>query len=317
MNSYDLWIEIASIAVLLFSFIVIIRLFLARHKTAKEEAALIQQVEKRLRDEFVEKQQAFRLHLQKKSQTEAQQALAEMAAAKERQSARQNIAVFQNTALAFKTMASKALGGEYLELFRQPLHAMGEVYPDVPPQDSGALVSDFVALAIKTTGPNAEVDEITEIAAVRFRQCRAVASLHSYVQPGQRQNLDSALEARTEATPLMQEIAESLLCFIGEDDLVSYHISNTLAFFFSCGIPLHATHRKCYDLLFLSAKAWPGFFGEAHLLQLTSAFNIYHPIRQSALGDAFAGGYLFLFEAMELCGLQALESTIFPADVVI
>ena len=87
----------------------------------------------------------------------------------------------------------------------------------------------YVLLDLETTGGNATVDRITEIAAVRVEDGIEVARWSTLVNPGVRippfiQSLTGISDAMVQTAPAFDEVARQLLDFLDGAVLVAHNV---------------------------------------------------------------------------------------------
>lgn len=123
-----------------------------------------------------------------------------------------------------------------------PLETNAEVTVD--PLLTGGLVDDFVVVDVETTGTDASVDQIVQIAAVRFRGHQAVSGYVRHVRP-EGIDLSEALRVRMgwgivderEIVSVHAAIA-GLNQFIGSDSVVAWNAAFDQSFISASGLLL-------------------------------------------------------------------------------
>lgn len=178
-----------------------------------------------------------------------------------------------------------------------------------------ALLPDFVAIDIETTGLSAESCEIIEIAAIRFRNfdpverfvtlCSASAPIPQRVQ-----DINHISDDMVIGKPKFSQVADALVAFIGSDNIVGHNVKFDLAFIAQyADIPMKK--RKIYDTCELAKgivprekRKWDKEYGfwdydflsgihDYKLVSLCHWYGIYAPDGHRALGDALSTGVLF------------------------
>lgn len=254
------------------------------YKLAKEkEKAELQALEaskRRIQEEFKRKQAEEQYRKKREEQEKQDQAhLAELQAE------------FEN--LSFEPSTNRKI-----DIHPQTLSTLPPIHTTNITRNTAFSTSrDFVAFDVETTGLTASVNEIIEIAAIRFRHGEPSACFRSFVKPkkglnAKAQAVNGITNEQVDNAPFFEEIAGSFLDFIGKDNLVAHNIEFDLKFLYTHGFPIFSPGRKFYDTLSLSRKAFHDFVSYK-LDFLTDSLGLYHDQKHSALGDAFACGYLF------------------------
>lgn len=180
-----------------------------------------------------------------------------------------------------------------------------------------SLLSAFTAIDIETTGLNPHSCDIIEISAVRFRSQRACAYFHSYVKPRygikeEAQRINGITSEMVADAPLIEQISDDFIRFIGKDNLVGHNLPFDIKFLFSHNIPFEQKNRKYYDTLAIARCAWEYSLVGYKLGDLTEPLGIYHPSKHSSLSDAFATGYLFIEEYQKITNFHYLDDEDIP-----
>lgn len=123
-------------------------------------------------------------------------------------------------------------------------------------------LGDFVALDTETTGLKYTSDEIIDVAAIRFRAFRPVASFSTLLSaskpiPKQVSTVNHITDELVAGHPCFQQIAESLIDFIGDDNVVGHNLPFDLKFIVHYGADITTRKRKYFDTLALARKTIP------------------------------------------------------------
>ena len=120
-------------------------------------------------------------------------------------------------------------------------------------------LGNFVALDTETTGLKCSSDEIIDIAAIRFRNFQHVAKFSMLLAP--RKPIPERITAINHITdemvagcPCFQQVALSLVEFIGDDNIVGHNLPFDLKFIVHYGADITTKKRKYYDTLAISQK---------------------------------------------------------------
>ncbi len=226
---------------------------------------------------------------------------------------------YEKTKSLFMSMTKEELSARAISVERQPLGNMPFFSATrVTKATSWKTYSDFVSFDVETTGLRAHINEIIEIAAVRFRNDKPSSYFHTYVKPlnGLRpdaERINGVNEDMVKDAPCVNDICGPFIDFIGKDNLIAHNINFDLKFLYSHGIPFYDSSRKYYDTLELAKKYFhkmqditgiSGYpIGGYSLSNLTADFNIFHDDQHSALSDACACGFLFIDLCNELKNL--------------
>lgn len=120
-------------------------------------------------------------------------------------------------------------------------------------------LGNYVTIDTETTGLHYSSDEIIDIAAIRFRDFYPVAKFSFLLAPKkpipeEATKINHITNEMVEGQPNFQQVAEALLRFIGDDDLVGHNLPFDLKFIVHYGADVTTTKRKYYDTLALSQK---------------------------------------------------------------
>lgn len=170
----------------------------------------------------------------------------------------------------------------------------------------------FTAIDLETTGLDPKRDRIIEIGAVRFENGAQTASFSSFLNPGRVlpwriTELTGITDAQLQGQPDFQQVADELLCFLGEDALLGHNILFDYAFlkkaFALEKIPFE---RKAVDTLKIARVCLPELKSR-RLGSLCEYYDI-HLQAHRALGDASAAGQLYLRMTEQFEQARAVEA---------
>lgn len=179
------------------------------------------------------------------------------------------------------------------------------------------LLGNFVVIDTETTGLKSVSDEIIEIAAIRFRNFQPVEKFTSLLTskkpiPERVTEINHITDDMVAEKPYFQQIAHSLVNFIGDDNLVGHNLPFDLKFIVHYGANVTEKKRKYFDTLALAQKTikkvkmkWDREFGgyyedylsdgvlDHKLVTLCRYLDIPHSGAHRAENDALATGRLF------------------------
>ena len=176
----------------------------------------------------------------------------------------------------------------------------------------------YVILDLETTGLNLSHDQVVSLSAVRVVDGRILLGdvFSSLVNPGQAIpsstiKIHGIVPSMIARAPLLDEIFEEFLRFLGTDILVGYHVRFDLSFLNSCmkrkyGFQLQ---NLVLDARFMCDKIiYPAHIknyavrlkGDRGLDAIAKHFDIEMPDRHTALGDALATAMIFQRILVEL-----------------
>jgi DNA polymerase III epsilon subunit-like protein len=188
----------------------------------------------------------------------------------------------------------------------EPAEDVAALRPMVDPLVTGGIVLDFVAIDVETTGIDPRVDELLQLAGVRFRDGRPVAACNRYLRP-EHVSVSESLRLRmgwdhsagAAAMPLATALAE-LQDFLEADTAVAWNAAFDTAMLQAAGLRL----AKVVDGLALTVLTHPladqrlpsvleryGIDVGAHLDSLpTDGDPLRHAAAHDALADALGAG---------------------------
>lgn len=178
-------------------------------------------------------------------------------------------------------------------------------------------LSNYVVIDTETTGLRCTSDEILEVAAIRFRGFEPVEKFVTLLAPSkpipeQITEINHITDEMVAGKPCFQQVAASLIDFIGDDDIVGHNLPFDLKFIVHYGANVTEKQRKYYDTLAIAEKTikkarmkWDKEFQEyvedfnstgiSNYQLKTLCFYLGLPYENAhrAEGDALATGLLF------------------------
>ena len=177
-------------------------------------------------------------------------------------------------------------------------------------------VRNFTVIDVETTGLSARKDEILEICAIRFRDGLPQEKFSTLTAPRKKippkaTKINGISEKMVEGFPHFSLIADSLVEFIGNDNIVGHNLEFDLQFILAHGADVTRRKRKYYDNMTLAKHILKGprqWNKELQRYEETYDYDVldyklktlceyYHiPLQDAhrATGDSCATGFLFL-----------------------
>lgn len=178
-------------------------------------------------------------------------------------------------------------------------------------------IGNFVVVDTETTGLRYSTDEVIDIAAIRFRNFEPVAKFSTLLSPhkpipAEVTNINHITDEMVIGKPYFQQIAEALLDFIGDDNIVGHNLQFDLKFIVHYGANVSLKKRKYFDTLAIAKRTikktkmkWDKDIEDYieeydsdrvdnyKLKTLCSYFGIINRDAHRAESDALATGFLF------------------------
>lgn len=161
-------------------------------------------------------------------------------------------------------------------------------------------LSNYVVIDTETTGLKCVSDEIIEVAAIRFREFEPVEKFVTLLSPSkpipdQITEINHITDDMVAGKPCFQQIAASLVEFIGDDNIVGHNLPFDLKFIVHYGANVTLGKRKYYDTLEISRKTIRKSEGidNFQLKTLCFWYGIPYKGAHRAEADALATGLLF------------------------
>jgi len=156
-------------------------------------------------------------------------------------------------------------------------------------------MSISVALDIESTGFDPRLDQIIEIAAIKFDGEKIIDSFETLLNPGMKipsiiSHITNIHDEDVADAPRFDDIREKLVEFLGNHPIVGHNIEFDVIFLIGKGLKLK---NKMYDTLQLSAILLPGLASYS-LDTLSRVLKISHDTKHRAMPDTKASYELFL-----------------------
>jgi DNA polymerase-3 subunit alpha (Gram-positive type) len=168
--------------------------------------------------------------------------------------------------------------------------------------DSEKLLSglSFCVFDLETTGSNQKTDKIIEIGLVKIENLKIVKTKDFLINPEIKipefiQNLTGIFQENVKNSPVIEEVIDEILEFMGDSILVAHNISFDIPFFYSVLKRLKKPHLKnktlCTNLM---TKFLMPTLVNSNLNYMCSIFHIPHKKAHKAIDDANASAKLLL-----------------------
>ena len=158
----------------------------------------------------------------------------------------------------------------------------------------------FCVFDLETTGGNHNSDKIIEIGLVRVENLKIVDQKSFLIKPEMQipefiQKLTSIKEADVNDAPLIEEVIDEILAFMGDSILVAHNTSFDIPFFNSVLRRLEKPelHNKSICTNLMTKYMIPNLLS-SNLHYMSKIFNLKHQKAHRALDDALASAELLL-----------------------
>lgn len=132
-------------------------------------------------------------------------------------------------------------------------------YSNITKKTPRDKLGDFVVIDTETTGLKPSSAEIIDIAAIRFRGFKPVSKFSTLLAP-QKQippeatKINGITNEMVAGKPCFQQVAASLVDFIGKDNIVGHNLPFDLSFIVKYGADVTLEKRKYYDTLAIARR---------------------------------------------------------------
>lgn len=159
---------------------------------------------------------------------------------------------------------------------------------------------EFCVFDLETTGGNHKTDKIIEIGLVKIKNFEIISEKNYLIQPEIRipefiQKLTSIKEADVKDSPLIEDVIDEILVFMGDSILVAHNTSFDVPFFNSVlkrlNKPILKNKSLCTNLM--TKYLIPNLMN-SNLNYMSKIFGIRHNKAHRALDDALATAELLL-----------------------
>ncbi len=177
------------------------------------------------------------------------------------------------------------------------------------PEKEKSVNTIFVAIDVETTGLVAGVDEIIEVAAVKFRGDEVLETFQRLVQPRHSlpikiAQLTGISAADLQSAPPFHAVAPEVVRFVKSYPVVGHSVGFDIRMLAAQGLKLAQPSYDTFDLATLLLPGQPSY----NLGALAAALGIPHPDAHRALADADVTRQVFM---ALLRRLESLDDAIF------
>lgn len=143
---------------------------------------------------------------------------------------------------------------------KQTISHLGDLtYSNITKKTPRDKLGDFVVIDTETTGLKPSSAEIIDIAAIRFRGFKPVSKFSTLLAPQkpipvEATKINGITNEMVAGKPCFQQIAASLVEFIGKDNIVGHNLPFDLSFIMRYGADVTAEKRKYYDTLSIARR---------------------------------------------------------------
>lgn len=132
-------------------------------------------------------------------------------------------------------------------------------YSTITARSNLEQLSNYVVIDTETTGLKCTSDEIIEVAAIRFRGFEPVEKFVTLLAPSKPipaeiTKINHITDEMVAGKPCFQQVAASLIEFIGNDNIVGHNLPFDLKFIVHYGANVTEKKRKYYDTLAIAQK---------------------------------------------------------------
>lgn len=178
-------------------------------------------------------------------------------------------------------------------------------YSNITTRTPRDKLSNYVVIDTETTGLTPGKNKIIDVAAIRFRDWMPVEKFSTLLSPGSHipvsaTKINGITDDMVADKPQFRQVAQSLIDFIGDDNVVGHNIEGfDVPFVVLAGANLAARKRKYYDTLTIARRTLKretrdgnGDVENYKLHTLCEYYNIPHYETHRAENDALSTGYL-------------------------
>lgn len=163
-----------------------------------------------------------------------------------------------------------------------------------------AKLSSYVVIHAETTGLKAERDRIVKLSAIKVIDREIVSAFNTLINPEKHidkkaSEVNGIFDNDVKDAPLLDQVAQSFIDYIGNNAIIGYNISFTLSFLYTSGVNL-LDKRKIYDCMTLVRKAYSEDIKEYSLntdLGTMTVFNKIYYYNHEYINDCVAIHKLF------------------------
>ena len=182
------------------------------------------------------------------------------------------------------------------------------------------MINRFVAVDIETTGLDPKRDRIVEIGAVRIREGKMEETYQSFVNPQRKLSkfiteLTGIRQEMLQDAPMIDQVIEEFLKFVGEDCLLGHHVIFDFSFLkrnaVNCG---HSFEKEGIDTLKIARKFLKEL-KQRSLSALCEYYKIENPHAHRAKEDAITA--IMLYQKLDRSGGRRGEKGFFTTAITL
>jgi DNA polymerase-3 subunit epsilon len=201
---------------------------------------------------------------------------------------------------------------------------MTELTPTSPDESPFDLINnlEFCVFDLETTGGNHKTDKIIEIGLVKIKNLQVIDQKNYLIQPEIKipdfiQKLTNITPQDVKSAPLIEDVIDEILVFMGDSILVAHNTSFDVPFFNSVllrlGKPVLENKSLCTNLM---TKYLIPHLMNSNLNYMSKIFHISHNQAHRALDDAIATSELLLIYLNIFIdkGIQKINHLYYPRN---
>lgn len=161
------------------------------------------------------------------------------------------------------------------------------------------ILNNYVSIDVETTGLAASKERIIQISAIRFENGEPVEKFNTYINPkrhipDEASKINGITDDMVSDSPIIGEVADSFLKFIGKSAIIGYNISFDLKFLYMEGIDLITKRRKIYDVYTLVKKSHINANTSNSKLETIAKYIDVYADAHNSLADCYLTNAVFL-----------------------
>lgn len=265
------------------AFIILLPVFMWQAAQKKKKGEKLRQEQYEAYMKKVREEEETRAEARKKEEEEYQKKLAEKNAAYDKM-----ISSIQEYPVAISEDKAKKIAISFINNL---------TYSTITVKSDMDKLGNFVVVDTETTGLKVVSDEIIEIAAIRFRNFQPIEKFTLLLAPSKPiperiTEINHITDEMVAGQPCFQQVAASLVDFIGDDNIVGHNLPFDLKFIVHYGANVTEKKRKYFDTLDLVRKTFRG--EQSYKLQIVCGLlGVIYRNGHRAENDAIATGLVF------------------------
>ena len=180
-----------------------------------------------------------------------------------------------------------------------PLYDMPDyTISNITQRTNTSKIRSFVVIDTETNGVNIQGGRILELSAIRFEDFHPVAAWSTLVNPcapipADASAINHITDDMVKDAPLLGQVTEDFLRFVGNSPIVGYNVSFDLRFLYARGVDLLQEKRKVFDAYALSRKVFSGELNRFRLTDVAEHCGFCCDDAHRALADCLMTGMVF------------------------